>query len=179
MAAFVQQDRYGDRLDWKILCDGSIALYWRREFLDEDIHWLRQQNYQVFSFDCERWASREEMHADFQRALKFPDYYGKNLDALNDCLRDLSVPDAGGIGLALTRFDAYAKGPGAEILGSGRPEAEIVLDILAGVSRYFLLTGRRFLTLTQTDDPRVRFDNLGGVATIWNRREWLNKNRGL
>lgn len=28
------------------------------------------------------------------RALRFPDYYGKNLDALADCLSDLSKPTA-------------------------------------------------------------------------------------
>ena len=72
MAPFTQLDQHEQRVDWTILRDGSIALYWRREFFDEDIHWLRQQNYRVFSFDCERWASSEEMHADFQRTLTFP-----------------------------------------------------------------------------------------------------------
>lgn len=179
MAPFTQQEEHENRLDWQILRDGSIALYWRREFLDEDILWFRQHNYQIFSFNCDRWASSEEMHADFQRTLNFPGYYGRNLDALNDCLGDLAVPDAGGTALALSRFDAYAKGPGAAPLASGRPEAEIVLDLLARASRFFLLTGRRLLTLVQTDDPRVWFESLGCVHADWNRREWLNKNRGL
>ena len=179
MVAFNQQDKHGNRLDWKILRDGSITLYWRRELFDEDLDWFRQQHYQVFSFDCERWASTEEMHADFQRTLSFPAYYGRNLDAFNDCLGDLPVPDTGGMAVALTRFDAYAKGPGATPIASGRPEAEIVLDLLARASRHFLLTGRRFVTLVQTDDPRTRFDSLGCVSAHWNQREWLNKNRGL
>jgi hypothetical protein len=179
MAAFNQQDSHENRLDWEILRDGSVALYWRRELLDEDVSWFRQQNYQVFSFDCERWRSTEAMHTDFERMLNFPAYYGRNLDALNDCLSHLPVPDVGGIALVLNRFDAYAKGPGAAPAGSGRPEAEVVLDLLARASRYYLLTGRHLLTLVQTDDPHTRFDDLACVFADWNRREWLKKNRGL
>src|ERR1700722_7277587 len=125
MTAFNQHDEHENRLDWKILRDGSIALYWRRELFDEVLAWFRQQHYQVSSFDCERWVSTEEMHADLQRTLSFPAYYGRNLDALNDCLGDLEVPDTGGMAVALTRFDAYAKGPGATRVASGRSEAEI------------------------------------------------------
>ncbi|MFD9005044.1 barstar family protein [Streptomyces sp. NPDC059582] len=29
------------------------------------------------------------MHRDVATAIDFPDYYGHNLDALNDCLRDV------------------------------------------------------------------------------------------
>jgi hypothetical protein len=179
MASFNQEDRNENQLDWKILRDGSVALYWRCELLDEDLSWFRQQHYQVFTFDCDRWSSSEEMHTDFQKALNLPAYYGRNLDALNDCLSDLSVPDVGGVAFVLSRFDAYAKGPGAAPAGSGRPEAEVVLDLLARASRYHLLTGRRLLTLVQTDDPRIRFDGLACVFADWNQREWLNKNRGL
>jgi Barstar (barnase inhibitor) len=179
MAPFTQLDEHEQRLDRTILRDGSIALYWRCEFFDEDTHWLRQQSYRVFSFDCERWASSEEVHADFQTTLSLPAYYGKNLDALNDCMDDLAVPDVGGIAIALSRFDAYAKGQGAAPIASGRLESEIALDILARASRFFLLTGRRMLTLVQTDDPRIQFDSLSCVGAVWNWREWLNKNRGL
>jgi hypothetical protein len=179
MTAFTQEDGYGDRLDWKILSDGGIALYWRREFLDGDIDWFRRHNYQVFSCDCGRWATSEEMYADLQRTLPFPTDIGGNLDALDDSLDDLPVPDVGGIALVLTHFDAYAKGPGAAPKPPGHPEAEIVLDILARASRNFLLAGRRFLTLVQTDDPGAKFDRLGCVSAQWNRREWLNKNRNL
>ncbi len=76
MAAFTQQDAYEAQIDWWILRDGSIA-YWRREYLDEDVHWLRQQNHQVFTFDCGQWSSGEKMHADFKQTLAFPECYGR------------------------------------------------------------------------------------------------------
>ena len=178
MATFDAQEQKKETLDWRILRDGGIALYWRREYLDQDLEWFRKQNYQIYSFDCEKWASGG-MHADFQRTLSFPSYYGSNLDALDDCLEDLSVPERGGTVMVLNRLDAFRESHGATLLPSGRTEAEIVLDILARASRYFLLTSRRFLTLVQSDDPRIQFDRLGGIAAIWNWRESLNKNRGL
>src|ERR1700730_17543317 len=102
MAAFDQQEESRGRLDWEILRDGGINLYLRREYLDEDVNWLRKQYYQVFSFDCAEWTSSETMHADFARRLSFPPDYGRNLDALHDCLEeDLFVPDVGGVVLIL------------------------------------------------------------------------------
>lgn len=179
MAAFTKEDAYRNRLDWKILRDSGVALYWRREFLEQDIKWFQEQGYLTFSLDCTQWGSSEEMHSELQRTLSFPPYYGRNLNALNDCLTDLPVPDAGGTVLILRQFDVYMKGAGADPLASGRPEAEGVLDVLTGASRYFLLTARRFLILVQTDDAHTHFERLGCVAAQWNQREWLNKDRGL
>jgi|SRR5271156_1594948 len=180
MAAFSQDDEFGNRLDWKILRDGGVALYWRREFLDQDIEKLRQERYQIFSFDASRWTSDKEMHGEFAQVLSFPAFYGKNLHALNDSLDDLAVPEVGGVALALIRFDAYAAGPGSDcVAAGGRSRAEILIDIFAGASRYFMLTGRRFLTLVQTDDPETCLGKLGGTSAVWNSKEWLNKNRGL
>jgi hypothetical protein len=47
------------RLDWQILRDGGIHLYWRREYLIEDIDWFAKHDYDVFEFACEKWDSRD------------------------------------------------------------------------------------------------------------------------
>ncbi len=36
------------------------------------------------------WDTPEKAHAELAKALHFPEYYGKNLDALHDCLTSLS-----------------------------------------------------------------------------------------
>ena len=36
-----------------------------------------------------RWLSAAQVHQELAAALDFPAYYGKNLDALHDCLTDL------------------------------------------------------------------------------------------
>lgn len=41
--------------------------------------------------DCTAVHSRADLHQVFAEALSFPEYYGKNLDALYDCLTGLSA----------------------------------------------------------------------------------------
>ena len=40
--------------------------------------------------DCKSIKSKEELHQLIKRKMNFPDYYGNNLDALHDCLTDIS-----------------------------------------------------------------------------------------
>ena len=39
--------------------------------------------------NCEKLLRREQAHLYLAQMLDFPDYYGKNLDALFDCLTEL------------------------------------------------------------------------------------------
>lgn len=40
----------------------------------------------------EKYKTPEELHADISKMLKFPAYYGANLDALFDCLTEICEP---------------------------------------------------------------------------------------
>ena len=42
-----------------------------------------------YVLDYERLQERRKAHSYLQNVLDFPDYYGKNLDALFDCLTEL------------------------------------------------------------------------------------------
>jgi hypothetical protein len=167
-------------LDYLAIRDGGIAIYRNLEFLEEDVQWLKNANYRVYKVDCATWVSDKALHESLKAALSFPDYYGKgSFDGLNDVVTDIEVPDDGGVALVLTSYDLYASGPGAALAGSGKSHSWIVLDILSGASHAFILSGRRFLTLIQSNDPRMHYESLGGHAAVWNWREWLHKNRGL
>jgi hypothetical protein len=165
------------RLDWQILRDGGVHLYWRREYLIEDTKWLANHDYDVLELACETWASQDEMFSDFARVLRLPDYFGRNFDALDECIADLPLTENLGAVIVLTRFDAYAAGAGSAPMPRLKNEAEVVLDIIASASRFHLLNGNRLLALVQTDDPELRCGAIGGHSPQWNRREWLDANR--
>ena len=42
------------------------------------------------TIDCRGFVPRSDLHKAFADALVFPDHYGNNLDALHDCLTDIS-----------------------------------------------------------------------------------------
>lgn len=43
----------------------------------------------MITLDAEKMTTRKEAHLYLMEQLSFPEYYGKNLDALYDCLTDL------------------------------------------------------------------------------------------
>jgi RNAse (barnase) inhibitor barstar len=159
------------RLDFTLIRNGAITLYYRNDFLSEDLAWLESHGYRLNRFDCSAWETEQQMHNAFAQVLEFPGYYGRNLNALNDCLSDIEVPDNGGLVLVLQHYGAFA---------ARLPElAWKVLDIIERNSRTYLLFGRHLLALVQSDDPAISFAPVGACAVDWNRREWLNKSRGL
>ena len=40
--------------------------------------------------DCNQIQTREDLHRMFREVLSFPEWYGNNLDALYDCLTEIS-----------------------------------------------------------------------------------------
>jgi len=50
---------------------------------------LDRFGYERVELDGRRMTSRLDAHAELARAFDFPDYYGKNWDAFNDCMRDV------------------------------------------------------------------------------------------
>lgn len=40
--------------------------------------------------DCSQIYCKEDLHRIFREALSFPEWYGNNLDALHDCLTEIS-----------------------------------------------------------------------------------------
>ncbi|NUQ28297.1 MAG: barstar family protein [Acidobacteriaceae bacterium] len=179
MAIFTTAEADNQQLDWTILRDGGVNLYWRQEILADDLKWLKSNGYRVVTFEAAEWESERRMHESLKVQLSFPEYYGNNLNALDECmLDDLVVPDSGGLAIVLNHYDRFSK-PSNHVASDERSTGEVLLSVFAKAVRHHMLFGRRLLILVQSDDPQIEFGRLGGVAAWWNQREWLNKNRGL
>jgi RNAse (barnase) inhibitor barstar len=169
MAPFTEADL--ERADWPLFQNGWVTLYWKPEVLESDCKWLCDQGYRVHRMSTDRWSSSEIALRDLGETLSFPGYYGQNLDAFGDCLSDIEVPDSSGTAIVLLRYDQFA--------ATDRGTAQALLDIMAGRARQHMVFGRRLAILVQTDDPRLSFGPLAPTHAHWNRREWLDRNRGL
>ncbi|MFC3716251.1 barstar family protein [Luteimonas soli] len=75
-----------------------------REGLDEI---ARESGFAVAAIDLAGCRDKDEVLDRFAAALRFPDWFGRNWDALADCLGDLSWWPAEGYLLLLDRVDAW------------------------------------------------------------------------
>ena len=151
-------------------------MFWQASILDEACAWLADHGYLLVYADAGDWGDAKDMHRELAFLLGFPNYYGGNLDALNDCLRDVAAyeygdsPESTGLVIVLSHFDAFARTePGT---------AQALLDIFASQSRSASLLGHRMMCLIQSDDPRLHFEPIGATPVMWNDSEWLDANRG-
>lgn len=147
------------RVDRQVLLVGPVALYGPAERLRRHVAALESYGYRCPAFDCGEWSSEADMHEAFAARLEFPSYYGRNLDALNDCLSDIDIPEAAGVALVLWRFDRFARLPAVR--------AWDVLDVIASASWVHRLYGRRLLGLVQSDDPELHFAPVGARPVMW------------
>jgi len=107
MVAFDPEADLSDDRALRLLINTSVTLFWSPQVLDEITAWLTEHGYQVTRIDASTWSTDRDLHRDVAAALGFPDYYGRTLDALNDCMRDVVSQDYGWApnttGLALER----------------------------------------------------------------------------
>lgn len=154
--------------DIEILKDGPICKYYQNTVLDEDVNWFIENRFDVYDINVKKW-NKKNFHEELKSNLNFPDYYGENLDAFNDCLGDMRNPRYKGLVIVFRQYD--------EFIGNDRKSAEAILDIIAKESRVWLLNGQKLITLIQSNSPQLELPTLGGTRPSWNSSEWLNSER--
>jgi len=145
--------------DFALFQNGPVSLFHREEVLDDTLSLLADLGYLVRRFDARAWTDKADFAAAVKEGLGFPEYFGGNLDAFSDCLRDVAVGtgrDAAGLVLVFTGYDAFA-------VREPRTAAA-VLDIVADVARFAMLFGHRLACLVQSDDRELRFGPVGATA---------------
>ncbi|HFE66931.1 MAG TPA: barnase inhibitor [Chloroflexi bacterium] len=168
---FTDSEETWQRLDYSLFMNSPISLYWKKEIWRTDLNWFEENNYRVIFMDAAKWKTEKDFHSEIKNLLEFPDHYGGNLDALNDCLSDIEFGEFDGIVIGLENYDEWHK--------KDKDCAEMILDIMADCSYHHLLFGNRLAVLVQSNDPQIEFKPVGQRPVVWNPKEWLNKNRGL
>lgn len=154
--------------DIEILRDGPICMYRTNRILNEDVSWFSDHNFEVIDMDCRSWT-KGNFHQKLKEQLFFPDYYGMNLDAFQDCLSDMFNKKYRGLIFVFRGFD--------NLVDQTRSASEGLLDSIARTSREWLLDGHKLICLIQSNVPNLSFSELGGLKPSWNGNEWLDNER--
>ncbi|WP_158257328.1 barstar family protein [Kineococcus xinjiangensis] len=177
MAAFDSSAFMTRGFDFELALAGPVVLFHRAALLYRARQLLVEAGYDLITVDASRWDNESVAHQELASALHFPDYYGANLDALNDCLSDLASyngmtsPAAAGFVLVVKHLEVLVQRMERFAYG--------LLSAYAQQARGAALIGHRMLCLAQTDDPDLHLAPLDTVEAAWNDAErFLPSRRG-
>lgn len=105
----------------------------------------QENGFACWRVDCAAVRSKEELLRGIAEALSFPDWFGENWDALEDCLTDLSWGEAPGYVLLLDNCGGFSRAD---------PEAfETALEVFDGAAEYWYDEEVPFWVFVQGADP--------------------------
>jgi len=148
---------------WKAVCDAvtleAALLSWRQS----------HRTVEVFVLDGRAMRTSAGFYDEFARALALPDYFGRNLNALGECLADPDVMRGGGFAILIRH--------GAEMLCEAPAEAlDGAVDTLEAAGAEWAVpvtTGNAgdrpaapFHTIVQLDRSAGRLADLPSFATV-------------
>jgi hypothetical protein len=161
-------DDQRQRFDWTLLQSGFVFRYAARFQFDSACTRLTDLGYLVHELHAQEWTCVEDMHTAFAASMSFPDYYGRNLDALDDVLSDVATfsygsdPATAGTVLAIADFDV--------LLQIDYRTGRKILEIFARQARLAALYGHPMLCLVET--------NCVGSRDRWRHRRLLRHSMG-
>ncbi|HZZ51096.1 MAG TPA: barstar family protein [Pseudonocardia sp.] len=147
------------RYDWRLLREGHVFRYDRADDLAAAGSALGELGYLVRRADAGSWSAKSDVHGGLADALSFPEYYGANLDAFIDALRDVADYSCGadpattGTVLLIQSYQRVVEMDGQF--------AHAVLDEFARVARLGLVFGHPMLCLVEC---AVDLDPVGATA---------------
>jgi hypothetical protein len=115
------------------------GVYQVRENATEVVRAAQAAGLACFRIDLVRVRAKEEFLDSVSTAMRFPDWFGHNWDALADCLQDLSwIGDSGWV-LLLENGGAFSEGRQGEFAAA--------MELMAGAAQFWRKRGKPFWTL--------------------------------
>ncbi len=112
--------------------------------LDELIKKAEGQKALVKIIDGNNCKTREQLFEEFEDVLEFPDYFGHNWQALDECLHDLSWLPAMAYILIIKDFN--------KVLKDSKEDKKILIDILVKTCNAWA-SGQHYGALTRKPTP--------------------------
>ena len=126
------------------LGDASRSGVYRARRADEILETVRGSPLKLVRIDLAGISGKQALLERIARALDFPQWFGGNWDALEDCLTDLSWLKAGG---HVLMFEDAAQLP--------RDDRGVLADILAAAAAYWAERNRPFFAVFVGDAPEL------------------------
>jgi RNAse (barnase) inhibitor barstar len=146
-----------------------IQLYRSTVTLQGAIDRCVDAGWKIVELDAARWSDDGALHDDLAESLAFPEWYGRNLDALLDALRGVptssepGLASAPGLAIVVHRFDRFA---------SVEPRrANTVAEILTEGAHHALRYGWPVSVLLQSEDGTLALAPATATPVPWNRAE--------
>jgi hypothetical protein len=131
------------------LGDASRSGVYRTARSDEILDATEGSDLRVARIGLAGATGKQAVMESVAAALQFPQWFGANWDALEDCLTDLSWCSAGGHVLLIEGADGL---PGDEV--------GIFIDILASAAAWWAERGRPFFAVFVGGAPRAQLPEL-------------------
>lgn len=162
-----------------LLTYASVTLYCGLAVLEDDLRRLSEEHWVATRVSAADWAQRGNAYESLFRALPLPAEWAdadhlRHPYKLEEALDELRIPDAGGLALVMTDFDAFARSGSRKV----RTQARDILDTLIEAARRLQFGGKSLLIMVQTNDPDLHLEELGKTSAGWNPREFVTAERG-
>ena len=122
------------------------------------VHWLKQQapvaevaklakskGMAFFHIEGKHIQKKEQFLNHVSMAMHFPDYFGHNWDAFEECITDLDWVDADGYVIYFDHTDGFA--------AQHESQLETVVELFADAVAYWKREGNAMLVLLSADSP--------------------------
>lgn len=108
--------------------------------VEELRHWAVQAGHQFVLVDCSDCVDKDSVLKAIGRAFDFPEWYGANLDALYDCLTDLTARNGRGWIVVLERLPGgprFSAGERSALLDAFRDAADDFAEQAVGLRLFY------------------------------------------
>lgn len=97
--------------------------------IDQIKHEADQHHYHCWLVSCEHANTKSQVLSCIADALKFPPHFGRNFDALSDCLTEMTCGDAEGMVIIVNQLPVVPH--------FSKKDQEVLIDVFLDTVAYF------------------------------------------